>query len=182
MQRLFMPGSPWGSVWAERVVPIVERIAGRYVERTAFTRFIPPVDPSQMAGMWQRYFERWHDIARSRIDNSILELVPALAGFAPPAILVDKHVYSAFSNASFLRWIRDHQISGFVVTGAETDVCILSSVMAGIDLGLRMTIVTDGVASSSDAGHDALLELYDQRFSEQVDMVTHEELLEVWRP
>jgi nicotinamidase-related amidase len=132
--------------------------------------------------MWQRYFKRWHNITRARIDHSMLELVPALAGFVPPAILVDKHVYSAFSNASFLRWIRDHQITGFVVTGAETDVYILSSVMAGIDLGLRMTIITDAVASSSDAGHEALLELYDRRFSEQVDTVTHEELLDVWRP
>jgi hypothetical protein len=53
--------------------------------------------------------------------------------------------------------------------------------MAGIEMGLRMTIVADGVARSSDAGHDALLELYDKRFSEQVDIVTHEESLEAWR-
>jgi hypothetical protein len=32
--------------------------AGRHPERTLFTRFIPPQKPTDMPGMWQRYYTR----------------------------------------------------------------------------------------------------------------------------
>ncbi len=39
-----------------------------------------------------------------------------------------------------------------VVTGAETDVCVLSTVMSAIDFGFRVILVGDGLCSSSDEG------------------------------
>jgi nicotinamidase-related amidase len=48
---------------------------------------------------------------------------------------------------------------GLIVTGSETDVCVLSTVMSAVDLGYRVILVRDAVCSSSDAGHEALLSL-----------------------
>jgi hypothetical protein len=47
----------------ERVLPVVAEIAGRFPQRTVFTRFITPAKPEDMPGMWQRYYQRCPDAA-----------------------------------------------------------------------------------------------------------------------
>jgi hypothetical protein len=37
------------------------------------------------------------------------------------------------------------------------------------------------LCSSSDTGHDALMTMYRTRFNEQIDLVSTEELFEMWR-
>ena len=49
----------------------------------------------------------------------------------------------------------------------ETDVCVLATVMAAIDLGLQVVLPTDALFSASDITHDALMTLYRQRFVHQ---------------
>jgi len=67
-----------------RVLPVVSELAGRHPERTIFTRFIPPKRPTDMPGMWQRYYTRWKEATRERLDPALLELLPALAKLCPP--------------------------------------------------------------------------------------------------
>jgi nicotinamidase-related amidase len=54
-------------------------------------------------------------------------------------------------------------VTTLIVTGAETDVCVLSTVLAAVDLGYRIIVVKDGLCSSADESHDALLGLYARR-------------------
>jgi nicotinamidase-related amidase len=49
-----------------------------------------------------------------------------------------------------------------------------------VDLGFRVVIVEDALCSSLDAGHDALMTLYRNRFSEQIDVVELDHLKELW--
>lgn len=181
MQRLFGPGSPWFSPWTERILPEVVEIVGRSPERTVFTRFIPPREPEERTGMWRNYYERWRDVTLDRLDPALLDLLPELARFAPPAGIFDKATYSAFAGPALATWLRDRQVDGLVVTGAETDVCILATVLGAVDLGFRVTIVTDAICSSSDGGHEALLDLYHQRFSEQIETADTASVLAAWR-
>ena len=58
---------------------------------------------------------------------------------------------------------------------------MLSTILAAVDLGYRIIVVKDGLCSSSDQIHDALLGLYAQRFDLQVELTKANELLEVWR-
>lgn len=181
MQRLFSSDGPWETPWMERVLPKVEMLAGRFPERTIFTRFITPRRPEDMPGAWRAYYERWRQTTREAMDPALLDLMPQLARWAPPAAVIDKPVYSAFAVAATHELLRERGVDTLIVTGAETDMCVLATVLAAVDLGYRVVLVTDCVCSSSDATHDALLTLYRRRFSFQIEAATCEEVLEAWR-
>nr|GAJ35888.1 hypothetical protein BDOA9_0150980 [Bradyrhizobium sp. DOA9] len=181
MQSIFAPDGLWATPWMERVLPTVVSVVSRHAERTIFTRFITPQDPEDRPGQWQSYFRRWRQATRRHLPASALELVPALARFVPPAAVIDKPAYSAFSNPGLARLLVEKNVGTVVISGAETDVCVLSTVLSAVDLGFRIVIIEDALCSSSDVGHDALMTMYRTRFHGQVDLVTAEELAEVWR-
>jgi nicotinamidase-related amidase len=135
-----------------------------------------------MPGRWRHFFERWSEVTRERLDPRLLDLVSPLDSFSPPALIVDKPVYSPFAGWRLPAILRERDVDALVVTGAETDVCVLATVLGAVDQGFRVILVTDAVCSSSDAGHEALLTLYHQRFSEQIETATAEEVLSTWTP
>jgi nicotinamidase-related amidase len=181
MQRLFTDEGPWPTPWMPRVLPVVTEIAGRFPERTVFTRFITPERPEQMPGIWQSYYEKWRQTTREVLPPGLLELVPPLARFSPPAAVVDKTRYSAFTASRLDAHLRDRQADALVVTGSETDVCVLATVLGAVDRGYRVIVVRDGICSSSDAGHDAVLKVYEGRYSAQIETADAEDILRNWR-
>jgi nicotinamidase-related amidase len=52
------------------------------------------------------------------------------------------------------------KVDTLVVTGGETDICVLATVLGAVDRGFRMVLVSDAICSSADQTHDALMELY----------------------
>ncbi|WP_414471004.1 cysteine hydrolase family protein [Microvirga sp. M2] len=180
MQRLFSAEGPWPTPWMERVLPTVARIAEAAPERTVFTRFIPPYRPDDMAGMWRVYYEHWREVTCEYLDPHLLELMPPLQRLVPPALVLDKPVYSAFAGHRLRDLVRAQGIDTLLITGSETDMCVLATVLGAVDLGLRVVIVSDGVCSSSDEGHDSLLTLYSKRYSYQVETVGSEVVLAQW--
>ena len=181
MQRIFAANGPWATPWMERVLPVVAEIAGRFPERTVFTRFITPCRPEDMPGMWQKYYRRWRETTREELDLDLLELMPPLARLVPPATVIDKSRYSAFAESNLSAHLSSRKADGLVVTGSETDVCVLATVLGAIDLGYRVILVRDAVCSSSDEGHDALLKVYHGRYSEQIETADAVSILERWR-
>jgi nicotinamidase-related amidase len=133
-----------------------------------------------MPGSWQRYYERWRELTLERIDPRLIELVPPLAALAPPAKVIDKRVYSPFSEPQLGDLLRRRGTDSLVITGAETDVCVLAAVLDAVDLGYRVVLATDALCSSSDATHDALLTLYRNRFSQQIETANSETILACW--
>ena len=180
MQNIFARGGVWETPWMERVLPVIVEIAGRYTTRTVFTRFITPMNGTDRPGRWRRYFGKWHRATRTELPSSELELVPALQRFVPPARVLDKPAYSAFSESPLAEFLLQKNVSTLVVTGAETDVCVLASILDAVDLGFRVVLVEDAVCSSSDAGHDALMTLYRTRYSEQIELIKSQELPLLW--
>jgi nicotinamidase-related amidase len=150
MQRLFSADGPWATPWMDRVLPIVATIAERFPERTIFTRFITPRRPEDMPGRWQDYYAKWLETTREHIDPRMLELLPALARLVPPAVVIDKTRYSAFAEPRLLSHLRRRGADALVVTGSETDVCVMATIMSAVDLGFRIILVRDAVGSSSD--------------------------------
>ena len=178
MQRLFAEQTDWHTPWMMRIVPQIARLAAS--RPTIFTRFIPADRPGEGEGNWRRYYERWASMTIERLGAPMIELVPELASLVPPGELVDKRVYSPWVDNTLQDRLVACGIDTLVVSGGETDVCVLATVMGAIDRGYRVVIVTDGLCSSSDETHDALLRLYFGRFGQQVETATTEQILANW--
>jgi nicotinamidase-related amidase len=97
------------------------------------------------------------------------------------APLIDKPAFSAFTQSSLAAFLKEKGVETILVTGAETDVCVLATVLDAVDLGLRVIIVEDALCSSFDAGHDALMTLYRNRFAEQIELIGLAEVPTIWR-
>jgi nicotinamidase-related amidase len=180
MQNMFGDGSPWCTPWMKRVLPKAEALARARPDRTIFTRFVPPRRPEERSGTWRRYFERWREMTLDELEPQMVELVPSLAALAPPATVLDKPAYSPFHGTQLPAMLRDWRSDTVIVSGAETDVCVLAAVLDAVDLGLRVVIVRDAICSSSDETHDGLLALYQRRFSQQIEVAETSEILEAW--
>jgi nicotinamidase-related amidase len=180
MQNLFARKTDWHTPWMERVTPVVRRIAERYPTRTIFTRFVPLARPGEGKGTWKRYYERWANMTTERLAPDMIELVPGLADLVPPAEVVDKHVYSPWATTDLDQRLRDRGVDSLIITGGETDVCVLATVMGAIDRGYRVVLPKDALCSSSDETHDASVTLYYDRFGLQVEATTADVVLQSW--
>ena len=88
--------------------------------------------------------------------------------------------YSAFAGPRLLAHLRQRRADALLVSGSETDVCVLATVLGAVDMGYRVILVRDAVCSSSDEGHDMLMRLYHNRFSEQIETADAETILSCW--
>ena len=145
-----------------------------------FTRFIPPQRPDQMPGMWRRYYTRWRMATRECLDLRLLELMPPLAAFCPPATVINKTRYSALAEPRLAEHLREREADALIVSGSETDVCVLATVLDAVDIGYRVIVVRDAVCSSSDEGHNILLRLYHARYTEQIETADAATILTRW--
>jgi nicotinamidase-related amidase len=180
MQRIFFAEGPWPPPWMDKVLPVATTLARRHPERTIFTRFIPPVRPDQMPGMWQRYYRRWRVATREVLPLELLELMPPLAALSPPATIIAKTRYSAFAEPGLIDHLGQREADALIVSASETDVCVLATVLDAVDIGYRDIVVRDAICSSSDEGHEMLMRLYHTRHTEQIETADAEAILARW--
>ncbi|WP_244488445.1 isochorismatase family cysteine hydrolase [Devosia sp. Root413D1] len=178
MQRMFAEQTDWHAPWMQRVLPEVVRLVEMAPERTVFTRFIPARSADDVGGTWRRYYQRWAAMTGERLDPGLLELIPALALHTPPARVLDKPIYSPWLGSRLHAELQAAGVDTVVISGAETEVCVMAAVIGAIDLGYRVIIATDAICSSADSTHDAMHHIYDSRFGMQVETAEVVEIVE----
>ena len=181
MQNLFGPASPWHVPWIEAILPNIVDICSQRSEETIFTRFIPPRSPDAALGAWRGYYRKWETLTLNRINPSFIDLVDPLGDFSPPAVVLDKTVSSPWTEGFLQRYLHKRRVHTVIVSGAETDLCVLATLLGAVDRGYRVIIVHDAVCSVSNQTHDAIISLCHQRFSEQLELVCTGELIDSWR-
>jgi nicotinamidase-related amidase len=181
MQRMFGEDTDWHLPWMARVRPVVHRLVERHPDRTVFTRFIPATRAGDGTGTWRRYYQRWQSMTTEQLGPEMLRLVPELEAFTPPAMVVDKSRYSPWYHAKLSALLQERRADTLIVSGGETDVCVIATILGAIDHGYRVIVVTDALCSSSDEAHDAAVRIYHDRFTEQVETVCSETILREWR-
>ncbi|RYG71942.1 cysteine hydrolase [bacterium] len=181
MQRMFAEQTPWQVPWMRAVSPQVVEVSSRHSDRTIFTRFIPPQTADAAPGMWRHYYEKWAAMTRSQLAAELLDVVPQLSRFAPPAMVFDKPTYSPWIDGRLHSYLQEHDVGTIVVSGGETDVCVLATALGGIDLGYQTIVLSDAVCSSADETHDASMKLLGDRFSVQLELMLTETFLSMAR-
>jgi len=179
MQRLFADNSDWAIPWLSRILPNVQRVIRAFPTRTIFTRFIPPEAPQDSTGAWRTFYDRWPHMTRQRLPSGMLDVVPELLDIAQHAEVMDKSTFSPWHFTDLADRLRRQRCSTVIVTGGETDMCVLATVLGAIDLGFHTVVVTDALCSSVDKTHDAIMQLYHERYSQQISAFTTQSLIEM---
>jgi nicotinamidase-related amidase len=103
--------------------------------------------------------------------------MPDLAELVPPAMTFDKSHYSPWIGGRLRTELESRAVDTVLITGGETDVCVIATVLGAVDHGYRVIVVPDALCSSSDEAHDAALRIFMQRFSRQIEVADAEEVL-----
>ena len=181
VQNMFAADTVWHTPWLARVLPAIEALVLRDPQATIFTRFIPPVRIEDESGTWRDYYARWPMMVTSRLSPEMLEVVPSLARHMPPAEHFDKNRYSPWLFGNLDSALRARGIDTIIVSGGETDICVMATVLGAVDLGYRTILATDAVFGSADQTHDAALTVINSRFGQQLTACTTQELLDNWK-
>lgn len=178
LQRLFAEPTVWHAPSIEAILPNVARLCDRSGQNTVFARFIPPATGAAAPGQWQQYYRRWPSVTGDHLPADMLDLVAPLQG--RPGRTVDKTTYSLFGVPGFAESLQG--VTTTVITGCETDVCVLATVLGAVDLGLRVVIAVDAVTSADLAAHRAVLDILAPRLSDQISLAPTAAILAAWRP
>ena len=95
-------------------------------------------------------------------------------------MVVDKWIYSPWLGSELDRTLKERNVDTVIVSGGETDVCVLATVLGAIDLGYRVIVATDAICSSADRPHDAAVDLFHDRYGMQVETADVETILHHW--
>ncbi|MBY5323309.1 cysteine hydrolase family protein [Rhizobium johnstonii] len=177
MQRMFAEDTPWHVPWMARISPQIEELAGRHPAQTIFTRFLPPEHADDMPGKWRDYYQKWWMMTGEHLPRGFIDLASSLVSLVPPARHFDKRTYSPWIDGRLHPILQSERVDTLVITGGETDVCVLATTLGAIDLGYRVIVLRDAVCSGADDTHDASLELLHDRFSVQLELMKTEEFL-----
>ncbi|WP_411032792.1 cysteine hydrolase family protein [Shinella sp. BYT-45] len=177
MQGMFAEDTPWHVPWLHGVRDQVAEVSRRHAARTIFTRFLPPRTAENAHGTWKTYYEKWRTMTREHLPDELVDIVPELRRLVPPARIFDKAGYSPWMDGRLHAGLREEKVTTLVVTGGETDVCVLTTVLGAIDLGYRTIVLEDALCGSADTTHDAALTILRGRFSVQLDLVPTEAFL-----
>ncbi|WID99287.1 cysteine hydrolase [Bosea vestrisii] len=181
MQRVFSDEGLWSTPWLPNVLPQCVALAKHRPDATIFTRFVTPPTPETAK---RRLESILSPLARDDTRASILPCwssFPNLrASHLPLRSLTSPSIVRSRA-ASLVAHLRERDVETVILTGAETDVCVLSSALGAVDHGFHVIVAKDAVCSFSDTGHDALLSLFEQRFSQQITVLETAQILEEWR-
>jgi nicotinamidase-related amidase len=180
MQLMFALETKWASEAIWRALPGILKISERFTAQTVFTRFICPRDLSETKGQWTRFYADAEGMLSNNLHPSMMDLLPELVKFIPPARTVDRKVFSALASPALGAMLAQSAIDTLVITGFETDVCVLATVLAAIDLGYRVILIKDALGSSNEAGEKAALHQVFSRFDQQIEVIDTEELFGNW--
>ena len=175
VQRLYRDFAPWALPAVDAVARATVRLADALGCPLVCTRTVFPSSHGVEGGPWQHYEARWHELAsRASAEPALLAPLPELADRCREVF--DKHTYSAFEDAAFERAVLGFRPEPLLVTGVETDICVLATVFGAIDRNLPVWLVTDAVAGPDPQAERGTLATL-ARMPEQVRLLSADQAI-----
>lgn len=181
MQRLFAEETAWHTPAIAGILPNVLAIFQARRSETVFARFVVPQNAEGATGCWKNYYRHWSSVTLDYLDAAMLDLVAPLAAIAGPGAIVDKETYSVFGSPGFTARLQGSGTDTLVFSGVETDVCVYASVLDAVDAGYRVILAEDALASGDMKAHAMVIEILAPRLSEQIEILSTEAILKLWR-
>ena len=181
MQRLFAEDTGWRVPTLDAILPNIHRLIDHRPKRSLYTRFVTPPRVGAARGIWQRFYGHWPQVTQEKISPEFFDLVSSLAAKAPKAAQVDKDGFSAYTGAAFASALDRLGCGLLILSGVETDVCVIATAMEAVDRGHRVVIATDAVTSLSLPAHRAALDHVLPRFEHLIDLAPTEAVLAAWK-
>lgn len=164
LQEVFAdPASGWFVPRFAELLDPIGRLVTAYGPDVTFTRFVAPAEP---AGAWQDYYRAW-PFARQPPDAPLYALVDPFAGRPSLAL------------PTFGKWgaeLAARARGELVVAGVSSDCCVIATVLAAADAGVRVRVVTDACAGATDESHRQALAIMGL-YAPLVELVTVEQAL-----
>ncbi|MEO8243888.1 MAG: isochorismatase family cysteine hydrolase [bacterium] len=178
MQRLFAEDHGWHVPDMARILPNVLRLCQTSGANTVYSRFLTPGSPDAAHGRWQALYRTYHQV--TGLPAAIFDLVPDLSELAVQGTIFDKTTYSLFAVPAFLQHLTKSATDTVVFSGAETDACVYASLLAAVDMGLRVVVACDAVTSGDLAAHQTMLDILGRRLPDQVELSTTDDVIRAW--
>jgi len=115
----------------------------------------PAVDAGGHVKPRKEVLKKWPEVISHQIEPASLNVMSPSNTVMPLAMLRDNPTYSAFAYAPFHRLLRERQVSTLLVSGGETGVCVLPTILATVNLGYPATVPLDAISSSCNRGQGA---------------------------
>ena len=164
LQQVFAdPASGWFVPRFAEVLDPIGRLVAAYQPAVTFTRFIAPAEP---AGAWQEYYQQW-PFARQPPEAPLYALVDRFA---------DRPALAAPTFGKWGAQLAARAGAELMVAGVSTDCCVISTVLAAADAGVKVRVVTDACAGATDQGHQQALAIM-RLYGPLVELVRADELI-----
>lgn len=181
MQRLFAEHPDWAVKDIGRIRKEVQWLAEHKPGRTLWTRFIPAQNAGAAKGSWRKYYEAWPTATLDGGGAGYVDLLPEHRTLAGKAAIFDKTVFSAFGNEKLVAALASAGTETLILSGVETDVCVLATALDAIDAGYFVVLARDALTSYSPEAHQAVLDVIAPRYAPQLVVMTHAELEAAWK-
>jgi nicotinamidase-related amidase len=181
MQRLFADHPDWAVKDIGRIRAEVTWLAEYKPGRTLWTRFVPAQNADSAKGSWRKYYQAWPSATLDGGGAAYVDLLPEHRTLAGKAQIFDKSGFSAFTNEKFVNALQSAGIETLVLSGVETDVCVLATALDAIDAGFFVVLARDALTSGTVAAHQAVLDVVAPRYAPQMTIMNHAELEAAWK-
>ena len=159
MQRAFLdPGEAMEVPPARDIVPQIQALLDVFREKrlpVVFTEFTYSENVPVLVGLLHPEHRRAAPGAprgsgmpssSCLLGEANAHVVPELAP-QPGELEVTKHYYDGFNGTPLDAALRAHGATHLVLTGTMTDICVLATVIGGMNREYRMTVAEDGTAT-----------------------------------
>jgi nicotinamidase/pyrazinamidase len=148
VQNDFVSGGSLAVLGGDRVVPVINRIAGRF-ETRVFTRDWHPADHISFSGEPHRTDHSWP--AHCVQNTHGAEFHPDLI-VKPEDRIVSLGVgsqeenYSGFHGTDLEGWLQERGIHRIFIAGLTTEYCVFTTAMDGLVAGFQVVVLEDAIA------------------------------------
>ncbi len=128
---------------AEKIIPVIEKLVAKFVEREKLVISTLHLGASKMMKEW------WGNQVSRKFAVSSLT--------AEPSYVIYKDTYDAFHQTELEKILHEHQINQVVLTGVMTHLCVETTARSAFVRGYEVIVVEDATWDKSDWYHFASL-------------------------